>query len=277
LPLGAYVFLQPAAGSGDGGAASEAGAAGEPGAAAAVAAEVLVSRPLEQWSVEPQQSAAGARLLRRLAVEWSVLPLAPRLHDGRASYAHALRVACGLDAPPRHLPATHLPPPDLWATRRPPRQEPPPQQQQQQQQQRRSAPAAVSPTSGSSTSSRGSTSSSGGGSHKGTPPAASFPTPSSAGQLYRTTVGSGGSFSEREQRQAHDRAADDDDAETEASANNLAVFLALAKLSQHEATLRLEGYEEVDDLADADDEDLLRAGLKKPEIRRLRRYLSEHE
>jgi hypothetical protein len=169
-----------------------------------------------------------------------------------------------------------LPPPDLWATRRPPRQEPPPQQQQQLQQQRPSAPAAVSPSSGSSTSSRGSSSS--GGSRKGTPPAASFSAPASVGLLHRTTVGSGGSFSEREQRQAHDRVADnDDDTETEASASNLAVFLALAKLSQHEATLRLEGYEEVDDLADADDEDLLRAGLKKPEIRRLRRYLSEHE
>ena len=34
-------------------------------------------------------------------------------------------------------------------------------------------------------------------------------------------------------------------------------------------------YEEVADLADADDDDLIKAGLKKPEIRRLRRYIAE--
>jgi len=34
-------------------------------------------------------------------------------------------------------------------------------------------------------------------------------------------------------------------------------------------------YEEVDDLGDADDDDLIKCGLKKPEIRRLRRYMSE--
>lgn len=133
-----------------------------------------------------------------------------------------------------------------------------------------------------------------------------------SGDLLRRSGSGNGSFSEREQRQAartspgpgretrrrsrsgsrsngnaysqgHGSVHDDDneeeeeDEEDEPSASNLTVFLALAKLSQHEATLREEGYEEVDDLADADDSDLLRAGFKKPEIRRLRRYLSEHE
>jgi len=34
-------------------------------------------------------------------------------------------------------------------------------------------------------------------------------------------------------------------------------------------------YEEIADLADADDDDLIKDGLKKPEIRRLRRYIAE--
>jgi len=57
--------------------------------------------------------------------------------------------------------------------------------------------------------------------------------------------------------------------------NHLLQFLTTAKLSHHELNLRAEGYEEVDDLDDAEDSDLLKCGLKKPEIRRLRRYLDE--
>ena len=34
-------------------------------------------------------------------------------------------------------------------------------------------------------------------------------------------------------------------------------------------------YEEVADLGEADDDDLAKCGLKKPEIRRLRRYMAE--
>ena len=53
----------------------------------------------------------------------------------------------------------------------------------------------------------------------------------------------------------------------------LTAFLALAKLSHVEDRLREEGYEEVDDFTEANDKDLAECGLKKPEIKRLRRYL----
>ena len=58
-------------------------------------------------------------------------------------------------------------------------------------------------------------------------------------------------------------------------ARSLSAFLAGAKLLVHEAVLRLGGYEEVADLAEAEDDDLVEMGLKKPEVKRLRRYLAE--
>ena len=328
LPLGAFVFLQPSfnrsAGTSRAAAVAAKGSTtggGEGRGASAV--EVVASRPLEQWSVEPRQSHVGTQLLRRLSVEWGVLPLAPRLHDCRSRYAHALRTACGLEAPPRQLPAGYAPPTgERTLQHRSSRGDPQPQPSHS------NAPATVSPGSTSSLSSRGSGRSSGdrssGNSNRGarrdSPPSAAALAASAAmaatavsphsSDLLRRSGSGNGSFSEREQRQAaharsspgssrgsqhrsnsgsrsggpcdqgHGSVNDNDDDEEDAdepSASNLTVFLTLAKLSQHEATLREEGYEEVDDLADADDSDLLRAGFKKPEIRRLRRYLSEHE
>jgi hypothetical protein len=76
----------------------------------------------------------------------------------------------------------------------------------------------------------------------------------------------------------------------------LTAFLSDAKLTHHEERLRAEGYcahvisyceptslhvacvfryEEVDDFADADENDLMLIGLKKPEVKRLRRYLEQ--
>ena len=56
---------------------------------------------------------------------------------------------------------------------------------------------------------------------------------------------------------------------------SLSAFLAGSKLLAHEAGLRAGGYEEVADLDEADDDDLAGIGLKKPEVKRLRRYLAQ--
>jgi hypothetical protein len=53
-----------------------------------------------------------------------------------------------------------------------------------------------------------------------------------------------------------------------------ATALAAAKLQQHTELLRREGYVDAEDLVDADDADLAAAGLKLPEIKRLRRVLA---
>jgi hypothetical protein len=53
----------------------------------------------------------------------------------------------------------------------------------------------------------------------------------------------------------------------------LAAFLADAQLERHAALLAAEGYAGVADLADAEDEDLSALGLKKPEVKRLRKAL----
>jgi hypothetical protein len=57
------------------------------------------------------------------------------------------------------------------------------------------------------------------------------------------------------------------------SSSQFAAFLVRALCSEHGAGLQREGFREAADLRDADDDDLFAAGLKKPEIRRLRRYL----
>jgi hypothetical protein len=50
--------------------------------------------------------------------------------------------------------------------------------------------------------------------------------------------------------------------------------LGIAKLEKYASMLDSEGYDEVGDLEDADDEDLLAIGLKKPELNRLRKALA---
>lgn len=68
--------------------------------------------------------------------------------------------------------------------------------------------------------------------------------------------------------------ADDDVINQQDKSDQLTAFLALAKLSHVEDRLREEGYEEIDDFTDATDADLKECGFKKPEIKRLRRYLT---
>lgn len=48
-----------------------------------------------------------------------------------------------------------------------------------------------------------------------------------------------------------------------------------AKLLPHLQKLKDEGYEELADLDEADDADILDLGLKKVELKRLRRYLNK--
>ena len=55
----------------------------------------------------------------------------------------------------------------------------------------------------------------------------------------------------------------------------LAAFLERAKLSKHQASLEEEGYADTADIIEATDDDLAGCGLKKPELRRLRRTLAE--
>jgi hypothetical protein len=78
---------------------------------------------------------------------------------------------------------------------------------------------------------------------------------------------------EAEIQEEEEEEAEEEEEEEEELTNNLLEFLTMAKLANREPRLRAEGYEEVDDLVDADDHDLVKCGLKKPEIRRLRRYL----
>jgi len=52
------------------------------------------------------------------------------------------------------------------------------------------------------------------------------------------------------------------------------LFLIDSQLEKREETLRAAGYAEMADLDAASDEDLAQLGLNKPEISRLRRYLS---
>jgi hypothetical protein len=56
---------------------------------------------------------------------------------------------------------------------------------------------------------------------------------------------------------------------------NLAAFLAGAKLGAHAEALQGAGYGETADLEAAADDDLGDVGLKKPEIKRLRRDLAK--
>ena len=67
---------------------------------------------------------------------------------------------------------------------------------------------------------------------------------------------------------------EDEDTNQQDKSDQLTAFLALAKLSHVEDRLREEGYEEIDDFTDATDADLKECGFKKPEIKRLRRYLT---
>jgi hypothetical protein len=59
--------------------------------------------------------------------------------------------------------------------------------------------------------------------------------------------------------------------------SSFAAFLERALLTEHASGLQREGFREAADLRDAEDDDLVSAGLKKPEIRRLRRYLDAEE
>jgi len=68
---------------------------------------------------------------------------------------------------------------------------------------------------------------------------------------------------------------EEDESHSNMPPSQLSAFLSAAKLTQHISQLNKEGYLEIDDLEDADDSDLIHAGMKKPEIRRLRRYLQE--
>ena len=54
----------------------------------------------------------------------------------------------------------------------------------------------------------------------------------------------------------------------------LHALLVANKLEQHEAALKTEGYVDVADLQDADDEEFIDLGFKKPELRRLKRALA---
>ena len=60
-----------------------------------------------------------------------------------------------------------------------------------------------------------------------------------------------------------------------ADAMPLAAFLELAKLSKHLASLEEAGCADAADLAEATDDDLAECGLKKMELKRLRRHLAE--
>ena len=55
----------------------------------------------------------------------------------------------------------------------------------------------------------------------------------------------------------------------------MVAFLEEAKLTAFASVLHDAGYSELTDLREADDVDLGELGLKKPEIKRLRRYLEE--
>ena len=57
--------------------------------------------------------------------------------------------------------------------------------------------------------------------------------------------------------------------------SSLEDFLEGAKLLPHQQRLKDEGYEEIADLDEAEDNDLLELGLKKVELKRLRRYLDK--
>ena len=55
----------------------------------------------------------------------------------------------------------------------------------------------------------------------------------------------------------------------------LTELLTAAKLLKHAAAIEKAGYAEPDDLRAAEDEELLEVGMRKPEIKRLRKYLSD--
>jgi len=176
---------------------------------------------------------------------WSVLPLAAQLHDPRA-YAEAARLAAGLDSP------LALPPPGSAA-------------------QPGSHHAGKAPPTGGGGGGEEEDFGSeygGGGGGGGGGQAGRFSSAHSIGSASRSFHGieRGGS--------AHSGSVYGGSVYSESSFGpNIGEFLELAKLGQHESRLRQEGYEEVDDLVDAADADLVACGLKKPEVRRLRRYL----
>jgi hypothetical protein len=78
---------------------------------------------------------------------------------------------------------------------------------------------------------------------------------------------------EQQEEDGDDDSEGDEHENAQEKSNQLTAFLALAKLSHVEDSLREEGYEEIEDFTDASDADLKECGLKKPEIKRLRRYL----
>ena len=55
----------------------------------------------------------------------------------------------------------------------------------------------------------------------------------------------------------------------------MVAFIEEAKLTAYASVLYDAGYSELTDLREADDVDLGELGLKKPEIKRLRRYLEK--
>ena len=59
-----------------------------------------------------------------------------------------------------------------------------------------------------------------------------------------------------------------------ASAMALPAFLERARLAKHQASLEEAGYADSTDLAEATDEELAECGLKRPELKRLRRTLA---
>ena len=71
----------------------------------------LAEAPLRQPFVDLAASPAAPALLRRLALSWSVLPLAPQLHHPRTAYAAAARRSADLPEPSALAPNAPLPPP----------------------------------------------------------------------------------------------------------------------------------------------------------------------
>jgi hypothetical protein len=57
------------------------------------------------------------------------------------------------------------------------------------------------------------------------------------------------------------------------ASEEFAALLAAANLGRHAARLAAEGYTDAADLVDAEDDELLALGIKRPELRRLRKAL----
>jgi len=286
LPLGDYFFLHPCLGylSTQPLSVHEA----SPGSAEGDQPQGAHPQGAQLQGAQPQ----GQRgvLLRRLDMSWAVLPIAWQLHDPSSAYADGTRLSAGLSPPGT------LPPPASSASTSP--------------QQQKHLAAAVERKRSDSKHAEGPSKAS---SFTSSPAAAASAKRQTAATAKRVGWSSheeamsaaGGDFlpprSGREEeeeeeeeeekeglsggagRRGQEQRKEDGDGDGEeatkrslgVSVNHLLEFLTTAKLSHHELNLRAEGYEEVDDLDDAEDSDLLKCGLKKPEIRRLRRYLDE--